>query len=62
MNKVSTTLTTKLNLDASEFEISNSDGVYTITICNKSLMEHVTVTLTRDEMQQVRNLITKGAL
>ncbi len=62
MSKISTTLTTKLNLDGSEFEITNCDGIYTISICNKALMEHVTVSLSRDEMQQVRNLITKGGM
>ena len=62
MSKISTTLTTKLNLDNSEVEISNIDGTYTLAICNKFLMEHVSVTLSRDEMQQVRNLLNKGAI
>lgn len=61
MNKISTTLTTKLNLDNSEIELSNTDGTYTVAICNKHLMEHTSITLTRDEMQQVRNLLNKGA-
>lgn len=62
MSKISTTLITRLNLDNCEFEISNTDGFYTLSVCNKCLMEHVTVSLTKDEMQQVRNLLNKGAV
>lgn len=61
MNKISTTLTTKLNLENAEVEISNVDGTYTFAICNKVLMEHVSIMLTKDEMQQVRNLLNKGS-
>lgn len=61
MSKVVTTLTTKLVLNNSEIEITNKDGEYALSLCNKVLMEEVSVLLATEEMQQVRNLLTKGS-
>lgn len=62
MSKVTTTLTTKLEMDGCEVELSNNDGQFTFVICNKFLMEHVSVTLNRNELQQISNLINKGGI
>ncbi len=62
MNKISTTLTTKLSLESSEIELVNTDGTYTLGVCNKHLMEHVSIELSREEMQQIRNLLNKGTM
>ena len=62
MNKISTTLITKICFESSEIELSNADGTYTLDICNKHLMEHVAISLSKDEMQQLRTLFNKGAI